>query len=47
MPMSRYGPASRASRCAGLSGLDKRVKIGGMNEFHAAAKEADTRVVTF
>ena len=31
----------------GLVGLDKRVKIGGMNEFHAAAKEADTRVVTF
>jgi tRNA 2-thiouridine synthesizing protein D len=32
----------------GLAGaLDKRVKLGGMNEFHAAAKEADTRVVTF
>ena len=33
----------------GLAGpmLDKRVKIGGMNEFHAAAKEPDTRVVTF
>jgi predicted peroxiredoxin len=31
----------------GLTGLDKRVKIGGMNEFLAAAKEADTKVVTF
>jgi predicted peroxiredoxin len=29
------------------SSLDKRVKLGGMNEFHAACKEADTRVVTF
>ena len=31
----------------GLTGpmLDKRVKIGGMNEFHAAAKEPDTRIV--
>jgi predicted peroxiredoxin len=27
--------------------LDKRIKLGGMNEFHAAAKETDTRVVTF
>jgi hypothetical protein len=26
---------------------DKRMKLGGMNEFHGAAKEADTRVVTF
>ena len=31
----------------GLVNLDKRVKIGGMNEFHAAAKEPDTRVVSF
>jgi predicted peroxiredoxin len=29
------------------SSLDKRVKLGGMNEFHAAAKETDTRVVAF
>ena len=29
------------------SSLDKRIKLGGMNEFHAACKEADTRVVTF
>jgi sulfur relay (sulfurtransferase) complex TusBCD TusD component (DsrE family) len=27
--------------------LDKRVRLGGMNEFHAAAKQADTRVVSF
>ena len=27
--------------------LDKRVKLAGMNEFHAAAKEPDTRVITF
>jgi predicted peroxiredoxin len=31
----------------GLTSLDKRIKIGGMNEFHAAAKEPDTQVVTF
>jgi tRNA 2-thiouridine synthesizing protein D len=29
------------------SSLDKRVKLGGMNEFHAAARETDTRVVAF
>jgi len=27
--------------------LDKRVKLGGMNEFHAAAKRSDARVVSF
>jgi tRNA 2-thiouridine synthesizing protein D len=27
--------------------LDKRIKLGGMKEFHAAASEADTRVITF
>jgi tRNA 2-thiouridine synthesizing protein D len=31
----------------GLTTLDKRVKLGGMNEFHAAAKLPDTRVVSF
>ena len=33
----------------GLSGsvLDKRVKLAGMNEFHAAAKQSDARVVNF
>ena len=29
------------------SSLDKRAKLGGMNDFHAAAKQADTRVVSF
>ena len=27
--------------------LDKRVKLGGMNEFHAASRQPDTRVITF
>jgi len=27
--------------------LDKRIKLAGMNEFHAAAKQAETRVVNF
>jgi predicted peroxiredoxin len=27
--------------------LDQRVKLGGMNEFHAAAKQPDARVVSF
>lgn len=27
--------------------VDKRVKLAGMNEFHAAAKQPDARVVTF
>jgi tRNA 2-thiouridine synthesizing protein D len=31
----------------GLGKLDKRVKLGGMNEFHAADKAPDTRVVGF
>jgi tRNA 2-thiouridine synthesizing protein D len=33
----------------GLSGavLDKRIKLAGMNEFHAAAKQPDARVVNF
>jgi sulfur relay (sulfurtransferase) complex TusBCD TusD component (DsrE family) len=29
------------------SSLDKRIKLGGMNEFHAATKRADTRVISF
>ena len=29
------------------SSLDQRAKLGGMNDFHAAAKQADTRVVSF
>jgi predicted peroxiredoxin len=39
-------PCVEARVIAGTS-LDKRVKIGGMNEFHAAAREPDTQVVTF
>jgi tRNA 2-thiouridine synthesizing protein D len=27
--------------------LDHRVKLGGMNEFHAAAKQPDSKVVAF
>jgi len=27
--------------------LDPRAKVGGMNDFHAAAKEPDTRIVAF
>ena len=27
--------------------LDRRVKLGGMNEFHAAAKAPDAKVVSF
>jgi tRNA 2-thiouridine synthesizing protein D len=34
--------------CVEVRGLAaERIKLGGMNEFHAAAKEPDTRVVTF
>jgi tRNA 2-thiouridine synthesizing protein D len=29
------------------SSLDHRVKLGGMNEFHAAAKQPDSKVVAF
>jgi tRNA 2-thiouridine synthesizing protein D len=35
------------ARGLGAAALDKRVKLGGMNEFHAAAKAPDTRVVSF
>jgi predicted peroxiredoxin len=33
----------------GLGGapLDRRIKLGGMNEFHAAAKESDTRLINY
>jgi tRNA 2-thiouridine synthesizing protein D len=33
----------------GLAGavLDRRIKLGGMNEFHAAAKGADARVISY
>jgi hypothetical protein len=36
-----------AVRGPGASALDKRVTLGGMNEFHAAAKQLDTRVINF
>src|SRR5207244_614230 len=29
------------------AGLDRRVKLGGMNDFHAAAKTPQTQVVAF
>jgi hypothetical protein len=35
----------QARRRGGLAALDVRVKLGGMNELHAAAKQPDTRVV--
>lgn len=33
----------------GLNGasLDQRTKLGGMNDFHAAARETDARVINF
>jgi len=31
----------------GLATLDKRIKLGGMNEFHAAAKGADAQVINY
>jgi tRNA 2-thiouridine synthesizing protein D len=35
------------ARGLAAASLDKRLKLGGMNEFHAAGKEPDTRVVSF
>lgn len=35
------------ARGLAVSLLDRRVKLGGMNDFHAAAKSADARVVSF
>jgi sulfur relay (sulfurtransferase) complex TusBCD TusD component (DsrE family) len=35
------------ARGLGAAALDKRVKLGGMNEFHAAATQPDARVVNF
>jgi sulfur relay (sulfurtransferase) complex TusBCD TusD component (DsrE family) len=35
------------ARGLAAASLDKRIKLGGMNEFHAAAKTPDTRVVSF
>jgi len=35
------------ARGLAASSLDRRVKLGGMNEFHAAAKAPDAKVVSF
>jgi len=35
------------ARGLALPSLDHRVKLGGMNEFHAAAKQPDSKVVAF
>ena len=35
------------ARGLALPSLDHRVKLGGMNEFHAAAKQSDSKVVAF
>jgi len=35
------------ARGLAAAALDKRVKLAGMNEFHTAAREPDSRVVTF
>lgn len=35
------------ARGLAVSSLDKRVKLAGMNEFHAATKQPDTCVVNF
>jgi sulfur relay (sulfurtransferase) complex TusBCD TusD component (DsrE family) len=35
------------ARGLAAAALDQRVKLSGMNEFHAASKAPDTRVVTF
>jgi len=29
------------------AGLDRRIKLGGMNEFHAAAKRPDARMISY
>jgi len=35
------------ARGLNAAALDKRVKLAGMNDFHAAAKQSDGRVVNF
>ncbi len=35
------------ARGLSASAFDKRVMLAGMNEFHAAAKQQDARVVNF
>ena len=40
-------PCVDARGPAAAAGLDRRVKLGGRNEFHAAAREPDTRMIGF
>ena len=35
------------ARGLAATSLDRRVKLGGMNDFHAAAKSPDAKVVSF
>jgi tRNA 2-thiouridine synthesizing protein D len=35
------------ARGLAVASLDERVKLGGMNEFHAAASASETRVISF
>jgi tRNA 2-thiouridine synthesizing protein D len=35
------------ARGLAAAALDRRIKLGGMNEFHAAARAPDTRVIAF
>jgi len=35
------------ARGLGAGSLDRRVKLGGMNDFHAAANRPDAKVVSF
>jgi tRNA 2-thiouridine synthesizing protein D len=35
------------ARGLAATSLDRRVKLGGMNDFHAAAKAPDAKVVSF
>ena len=34
-------------RALGGAALDRRIKLGGMNEFHAAASRPDTRLISY
>jgi sulfur relay (sulfurtransferase) complex TusBCD TusD component (DsrE family) len=35
------------ARGLAAAALDGRVKLGGMNDFHAAARQADARIVSY
>jgi tRNA 2-thiouridine synthesizing protein D len=35
------------ARGLGAAQLDKRINLAGMNEFHAAAKQPEARIVNF